>query len=162
MTTWRPVSGWHGFYEVSDEGQVRSVDRISFGKKHRGRILRPSSTPKGYKIAVLSGHGERRSYPVHRLVAESFLGPLPEGMHTMHLDGDNTNNRVSNLRYGTASENELDKVRHGRNPNANKTHCPQGHPYDAGNTFLGSKGDRRCRTCHREKKRAYDARRRAS
>ena len=67
----------------------------------------------GYPTVNLSdGVGKRRWY-VHRLVLEAFVGPRPEGMACRHLDGDRANNRVENLAWGTYSENERDKLRHG-------------------------------------------------
>ncbi|MDX3713446.1 HNH endonuclease signature motif containing protein [Streptomyces europaeiscabiei] len=83
---------------------------------------------------------------MHQIVAAAFLGPRPDGHDVRHLDGNPLNSALSNLSYGTRSENELDKARHGTNPNARKTHCPQGHPYDEANTYrLGR--HRTCRTC---------------
>lgn len=162
MTTWLPIAGWVGRYEVSDDGRVRSVDRPSkTGGVIQGRELKPGINPKGYRIVTFTRPGVRKAYPVHRLVAEAFIGHLPDGWHTLHIDGDNSNNAASNLRYGTPSENELDKVRHGRNPNANKTHCPRGHAYSRENTGSDGRGARRCKTCHREKAAAYRARRAA-
>lgn len=159
MTIWRAVPEWVGYYEVSDEGQVRSVSRTltnSAGRTVRikGRILRTSVTPKGYHIVTFTRPGVRKSYPVHRLVAEAFIGPLPEGWHTCHGDGNKDNNAVTNLRYDTASANELDKVAQGLNRNAAKTECPQGHPYSAENTRIHRSGGRSCRTCHRERRKA--------
>lgn len=165
MTTWLPVPGWSGLYEVSDAGAVRSLDRVAtfrgVTRRTKGRTLRPSSNPKGYQIVTLTCDGGRVAYPVHRLVGEAFLGPKPDGLQTRHMDGDKANFAPANLRYGTPRENELDKVAHGGNHNANKTECPAGHPYDAENTMHTSRG-RRCRTCHRDRKRAYDARMRAA
>lgn len=157
MTTWASIPGWVGRYEVSDDGQVRSLDCISAGRRIRGRILKPGHNPKGYRIVTFTRVGERKSYPVHRLVAEAFIGPLPDGFHTMHINGDNTDNRASNLRYGTASENEIDKVRHGHNPNANKTHCDYGHEFTPENTGRDGRGARRCKTCHRARNARYRA-----
>ena len=60
---------------------------------------------------------------------------------------------------GTHADNVADKVRRGRVPrgethyNADKTHCPHGHPYDEENTYHSSRG-RACRTCSRERARA--------
>lgn len=144
MSAYRAVVGWEGFYSVTDDGRVFS---------HRaGRFLRPGTNPKGYRIAVLARDGERVAYPVHRLVAEAFLGPLPHGFHTCHIDGDKGNNAATNLRYDTPSANELDKVRQGRNPNVNKTHCPQGHEYTPENTYnQAGRSGRKCKTCHRER-----------
>lgn len=148
MTTWAAVPGWAGLYEVSDAGDVRSLDRKVRGRRVQGRVLRPAPNPKGYLIVILSGLGRRVGYPVHRLVAEAFLGPRPIGMHTCHNDGDNRNNTVTNLRYDTQSANELDNVRFGRNANAAKTHCLRGHEYTPENTMRGGGTSRRCRACH--------------
>jgi hypothetical protein len=51
----------------------------------------------------------------HRLVAEAFHGPAPEGMECRHLDGTRDNNRPSNLAWGTPVENAADRRRHGTN-----------------------------------------------
>lgn len=159
--TWRPVDRWVGYYEVSDAGQVRSIDREVGGRRLKGRVLRAGVNSKGYQIVVLSRTGERWAVPVHRLVGEAFIGPLPAGMATCHQDGDKNNNAAANLRYDTYSANELDKVRHGHNVNSNKTHCPSDHEYTAQNTLLTRGGhERRCRECARETKRRYDARNR--
>lgn len=50
---------------------------------------------------------------VHRLIAEAFHGPCPEGMQCRHLDGNPSNNLPDNLRWGTATENQRDRVTHG-------------------------------------------------
>lgn len=162
MTAWKPVPvpGYGHAYQVSDNGQVRSVAR----KHTSGRVLRVGSNSRGYSIAVLCIDGVRAGRSVHRLVAEAFIGPAPEGMQVCHRDGDKTNNAVGNLYYGTPSQNELDKIRHGANPNSNKTHCPQGHAYTVENTTWsscpGRRPNRRCRTCARDRKRMKDASRR--
>jgi hypothetical protein len=90
---------------------------------------------------------------VHQLVAEAFHGSRPDGLVIRHLDGDKMNNRATNLRYGTSSENAQDRLEHGRHHQLEKMHCPQGHAYDAANTRINvsPRGDvsRRCRACHR-------------
>lgn len=78
---------------------------------------------------------------IHRLVANSFLGPRPAGLDTLHIDGDKTNNAVTNLRYGTRSENELDKVRHGTHHHSAKTHCKSGHEFTPENTRIAYRPD---------------------
>lgn len=50
---------------------------------------------------------------IHRLVLEAFVGPRPDGLEARHRDGDPTNNRLDNLLWGTSSDNENDKRRHG-------------------------------------------------
>lgn len=116
------------------------------------RILRPTPNLDGYPVVLLYSDGRRPSHKVAALVMLAFVGPLPPGLETRHLDGDHhNNNRLTNLAYGTRSENQLDRVRHGTNPNAAKTHCPASHPYDAENTYWHQGRYRKCRTCRRDR-----------
>lgn len=158
---WRPIPGHEGAYEVSDHGQVRSLDRQAntwYGSRTvRGRTLRPA-TVKGKYLVVSLGRGNLRS--VHQLVAEAFIGPIPDGWHTCHNDGDSTNNRADNLRYDTPAANCMDMVKHGTHRHARKSHCAKGHPYDDANTWVGTNkngaAQRICRTCRRENMRTYN------
>lgn len=143
-TTWKPVPGYEGLYEVSDDGQVRSL--IS-----KGKILRPS-TRNGYQRVGLSKEGKRTNFPVHRLVLLAFVGPAPEGAEACHWNDDPLENRLTNLRWGSKSENTLDKVRNGRDWNANKTHCPRGHSLSLPDNLKPSSlkvGWRKCLCCDR-------------
>lgn len=163
---WRTVVGYEGLYEVSNQGRVRSLDRVihqANGDRHvQGRVLRQTPRKEGHlQVEVrTSGRETRRAAKVHQLVAEAFHGPRPPGMVCRHLNGDPTDNRPENLRWGTHRENALDTTRHGRNRNANRTHCPYGHPYDATNTYRTPDGRRECRTCKYARLRAAAARRR--
>ena len=160
---WTPINGWP-YHEVNENGEVRSLDRefpdpLGRTFRRRGKML-TAYMANGYPTVTLSDRGRRRTQQVHRLVAEAFLGPRPEGADIRHLDGDPTNNRASNLAYGTRSENIRDLVAHGRHPQASRTHCPQGHPYDEVNTYRTRSGSRQCRTCNRVRAREYQRRRR--
>lgn len=165
---WLAVPGWEGYYEVSDLGRVRSVLRTLTGssgitRTYKGRMLRPKVDAGGYRVVCLTRGGITRSYSVHRLVAQTFLGPCPPGHEVRHLDGDPANAVLKNLSYGTSSENARDKLRHGTHNNARKTHCPQGHRFDEANTYVvpTSVGvSRKCRACRRASVRAYVERRR--
>jgi hypothetical protein len=115
---WLPVVGYEGFYEVSDLGRVRSVNRVfirSDGRKQgrRGRVLVPSLTgSKRTYPSVGLRLGHRRA--IHALVCEAFHGPRPTPTHEVaHWDGDPSNNRAGNLRWATQSENQQDSIRHG-------------------------------------------------
>jgi hypothetical protein len=99
---WKPVLGFEGFYEVSNQGQVRNA--------RTGRVLRPGPSNFGH-LSVVLGRGNTRM--VHALVLEAFVGPRPKGKESCHFDGNPANNRLENLRWGTRSENNLDAVRHG-------------------------------------------------
>lgn len=136
-------------YEVNDAGAVRSLPRHG---RTRGRVLKPSLVGR-YAAVMLPG---RQMLYLHKAVMAAFVGPRPDGAVIRHLDGDVWNNAVTNLAYGTASENEHDKIVHGRNPYLSKTQCPKGHPYDDANTgYQGpNKRHRYCRTCARDKQRA--------
>lgn len=133
---WRPISGLPG-YEVSSLGRVRSW------RTHRGipgpRVLKASAGSKEYLTVRLAGATQK----VHRLVAEAFLGPLPSGLQTRHLDGNNQNNRAANLAYGTQLENMADRV-------SLKDRCTNGHLFEGENLFFPSHGGRGCRTCARD------------
>lgn len=155
---WRPVAGFEGEYEVSDHGRVFSVPR---GPKVPGGILKPGVHAKGHLQVQL---GKGRMVQVHHLVMFAFVGPRPEGLEICHGNGDPADNRLGNLRYGTRSDNEWDKVRHGTHQQASKTHCPQGHPYSAENTyFSASRNHRKCKTCTKERARlAYLRKRRVA
>ena len=101
---WRPLPS-DPRYQVSDQGRVCNRDTSK-----AARILKASKPPSGNYLLVSIG---QRTYGVHVLVAETFLGPRPAGMHVRHLDDNKLNNRVSNLAYGTAMQNAEDRKRNG-------------------------------------------------
>lgn len=117
---WKPVPGYKGFYKVSDYGRVKSLARmvVRNGKRTypiRERILKASSDTKndGRLSVSLSKKRKAKTHLVHLLVLVAFVGRCPKGKECCHWDGDPTNNHLENLRYGTRSENNLDKRRHG-------------------------------------------------
>lgn len=134
--SWRPVAGYEGAYEVSDLGRVRSLNRLtSHGHNRRGVTLKPFPMQRGYMVVNLWWANQPRMWLVHRLVLAAFVGPQPVGMEALHGDGDPANNRLTNLRWGTHSENQYDQVAHGTHPNASKDECRAGHPFDEANTY---------------------------
>lgn len=150
---WLPIPGFLGWYEVSDLGRVRSVQRHVPGSDGRrtllpGRLLQPGLDSSGHPRLPLSLPGSRKNYRVHRLVMLAFVGPCPEGMEVCHGPGGHADNRLSNLRYDTRSENQKDRVRHGVNTNSNKTHCNRGHLLKAPNLKPKARG-RVCFACAR-------------
>lgn len=129
MEEWRSVPG-HDGYEVSNLGRVRSLDRYVLTKRgHRrfkkGQLLKVRIKSDALRIEDRYPHvmlGRGRSRRVHQLVAWAFIGPQPAGHYVCHDDGDRQNNRDSNLYYGTAKQNQLDRHRHGGRGFGSKHH----------------------------------------
>jgi len=111
---WRTVPRFPS-YAVSESGDVRRA--VAFRQYRAGMLLKQKAHPYGHRSVALSVNGKRREVYVHRLVAHAFLGPAPSEAHQIaHNDGNPKNNHWRNLRWATASENALDKRRHGTVP----------------------------------------------
>lgn len=144
---WRPIPGAIG-YEVSDQGQVRSYRR---GAPPGGRVLNPTIS-EGYYVACIHYADKWQTRRVHQLVLEAFIGPRPEGTTgARHLNDVKTDNRLTNLAYGTHAENMLDRVANGIHYWARRTHCIRGHEYTPENTVwrTAPRSGRTCRECRR-------------
>ena len=151
---WRPVVGYEGHYEVSDHGRVRSLrrdvpSRWGGTRKWGGKTLRGTVTNGGYVAVALSLNRKVKVRSVHRMVAEAFIGPIPDGMYVLHYNDVGTDNRLENLRIGTCSENGHDAVRNGVHPLSSRTHCIRGHLLDGPNLSPIASGYRRCKACGR-------------
>lgn len=116
---WRPVAGYGGAYEVSDQGRVRSYRTTKgFPRGSSGLCGTPTAlTPKnhhGYATVLLTNDDRSRAWPfVHVLVAEAFIGPKPPGSQVNHRDGVKTHNAVENLEYVTPGGNRRHAVMNG-------------------------------------------------
>jgi hypothetical protein len=110
-----PIEEWRkstldGDLEVSSLGRVRTL---------AGRLLSQRTDGKGYLFVTRwrkrAGGGRSKKYwSVHRLVAHEFIGPLPPGLQTRHVDTNAANNAAANLAYGTQQDNHFDGVRAGK------------------------------------------------
>lgn len=115
---WRDIPGCEGAYAVSNHGNVKSIDRwVTGGKGKRQhvpeRLLKQSLDSYGYRIvSIRFNSGAKRVMKVHRLVLLTFVGD--NSLMCCHGDGDKENNRLTNLRYGTALDNAEDRTKHGR------------------------------------------------
>lgn len=109
--------GFEGLYEVSDQGRVRSLDRVILRNgnpaRYKGRVLKIAPHTHGYRSVVLSDHGAQRSFLVHDLVLTAFVGVRPEKHQGCHNNGLRDDNRLANLRYDTVRGNHADKCAHG-------------------------------------------------
>lgn len=112
--TWKPIPGYEGYYEASNLGRVRSLDRQTGQKFTRGRVLSPSGDGVGYTSFSLCRGNEKMRIKTHRAVCAAFHGrPKILALEVRHLNGVPSDNRANNLAWGTAKENRADAVRHG-------------------------------------------------
>lgn len=108
---WKDIPGYEGYYQASNYGAIRSVDRIKmlFGVnpvEMKGRTLRNKyNKSTGYMMVILGVDGRRDTKTVHRLVAKTWI-PNPSLLGDVnHKDGDKGNNAISNLEWCTRSMN---------------------------------------------------------
>lgn len=107
---WRDIEGYEGYYQVSDKGNIRSMDRYVKGKNnsrcfHKGADRKLQVSHKGYFNIILQKEGKKKQYQVHRLVAQAFIPNLENKPQVNHIDCNKQNNGVSNLEWATQQEN---------------------------------------------------------
>lgn len=96
---WKPVVGYEGLYEVSNWGRVKS---IRFGKE---RIMKFYINGNGYSQVTLIKNNIKKTYLVHRLVAEAFIDNTDNLPQVNHKDENKLNNNVENLEWCDAKYN---------------------------------------------------------
>ncbi len=121
---YRDIEGFPG-YRVGNDGSVWSRWRkVGLGrgpgtKQVLGdswKRLNPDITPFGYPRVTLYCDKRPTGRVVHQIVLEAFVGPRPHGMMCRHFpDRDPANNRIGNLQWGTAKQNQQDRIAHGTN-----------------------------------------------
>lgn len=115
--SWLPVVGYEGLYEVSDQGHVRSLDKMiptwtGTLRLHKGRMLTPSPDTAGYfRVGLVDANGDKKAVKVHRIVAKSFV--KGEWLTVNHVDGDKSNNAASNLEWCSQRDNNIHGIRSG-------------------------------------------------
>lgn len=107
---WKDIEGYEGIYQVSNLGRVRSLDRefvtkAGFAQSTKGCFIKPFTTRNGYLSVRLRTLISRKTYFVHRLVAQTFI-PNPDCLPIInHRDENKQNNRVDNLEWCTQEYN---------------------------------------------------------
>ena len=122
---WKTINGYDGAYQASTLGRIRSIDRTITNCRSRKQsfketILKPDYAPNGYERICLSKNGKYKHNRVAKLIYETFMGPVPEGMEIDHINGDNRDNRLENLRVCTHKENCNNPITLARNRAANE------------------------------------------
>jgi hypothetical protein len=99
--TWRDIKGYEGYYQVSDLGRVRLIDRSLIAAK----LISIGIGGRGYQRVNLSKGGISTGIYVHRLVAQAFIANPNNLCQVNHKDWNKKNNNVSNLEYVAPREN---------------------------------------------------------
>lgn len=107
---WKDIEGYEGAYQISNLGNVRSLDRMittSDGRTYKqpGKGLTPVENKWGYLYVNLLHKGKLKSKTIHRLVAEAFLANDNNNPQVNHIDENKKNNNVRNLQWVTVKEN---------------------------------------------------------
>lgn len=114
---WRAIPGFESYYQVSSFGNIRSLTRkLTDGRVRTGRNLSPTLAKSGHLRVRLCKGNKHYWNGVHRIVAETFIGPCPAGMQCAHNDGNPSNNHAINLRWDTIAGNAADRRKHGTQP----------------------------------------------
>lgn len=125
MEIWRTIPGQEN-YEASNLGRIR---RVAPGRKtFVGKVLACQRVGTGYRSTALVRDGKAVRHYVHRLVMLAFVGPPPSRHEVNHIDGDKTNNALSNLEYVTRSENNYHAFDNGLMPKGSDHHWWRGGP----------------------------------
>jgi hypothetical protein len=132
MIIYKPIPGCNkDFYRAGTDGKIYSgVKTIGFGKPTLvdWYPMKFYTNKKGYQFVGIIFNGKKVTKTVHRLICLAFHGiPISPKYQTRHLDGNRSNNKPSNLVWGTQEENWLDRKAHGNgnsgedNPSAKLT-----------------------------------------
>ena len=106
MEEWRDIKGYEGRYQISSEGRVKSLKRITRNNQIiKEKIRKPKIDKDGYCCVKLWIDGISKEYFIHRLVAQAFI-PNPYNKPCIdHINTNKTDNRAENLRWCTHKEN---------------------------------------------------------
>lgn len=113
MEEWKDIEGYGGIYQVSDLGKVRSYKNNRHGLSDTPKILTPTISAYGYHKVRLYRNGKSKQFNIHRLVASAFIENKSGAELVLHKNDVKSDNRTSNLYYGSHSDNMSDAIKNG-------------------------------------------------
>ena len=94
----KDIKDFEGIYSINENGYVMRIKS--------GKLLKPQFNSSGYLHVILSKNGKWHNRSIHRLVANAYIPNIYNKPQVNHIDGNKTNNKVNNLEWVTASENQ--------------------------------------------------------
>lgn len=124
---WKDIEGYEGMYQVSNKGNVKSLDRKVLKGNGQvqiviGKILKPIDSGHGYNRVCLYKNGKSRAISVHSLVLETFTHKREDRKVINHINGDKKNNNLNNLEWCTSKENTAHGFKNGLMKTGEKHH----------------------------------------
>lgn len=110
---WKDIKGYEGLYQISNLGNVRSLDRIVKDSNReryqriKGHYMKPTDNGNGYKIISLLKNYKRKNHYIHRLVAQHFIDNPNNYREVNHIDCNKSNNKITNLEWCNSSQNKI-------------------------------------------------------
>lgn len=132
---WKDIKGYEGLYQVSNLGNVKSLERyvnhFSGTRKVQEKILKPVIDNTGYYVVSLWKNNKHSRAHIHRLVAESFIINNDNKPYINHIDGNKLNNNIGNLEWCTPKENNIHAYKIGLNQS-----CKKVNQYDLNGNYI--------------------------
>jgi hypothetical protein len=112
MEIFKDIKNYEGYYQVSNFGRVKALQRIvnnhsGFKKELKEKFLNKNISKNGYYVVSLQVNCFKKTFKLHRLIAEAFIHKIPNKNFVNHINGIKTDNRIENLEWCTISENNI-------------------------------------------------------
>lgn len=120
MEIWKDIPGFEGLYQVSNMGNVKSLNYNRTGKE---RKLKPDKKRNGYLYVILRKDKKSKHCYIHSLVAKAFISNPGNKPCIDHIDNDKENNRTSNLRWVNHKENMNNEITKAKQTNGKFAYC---------------------------------------
>lgn len=108
MEVWKDIKGYEELYMINNYGCVMGKERMTTGNRNRklkSKIVKNHANKLGYQLVDLCKDGKKKTFKVHRLVAQEFIENPQNKPYINHKDGNPRNNNVQNLEWCTQKEN---------------------------------------------------------